>query len=171
MRDRRTPAQETFALCHLGVPQLDEQGWSLAIDGLVERPRTLRFNDLLRYSKAELAAVHECCGSPFAPFEPTRRVCNVRWAGARLADVLADCQPRAAARYVWSYGADFGEFGGVEVDAYVKDLPLSRVEADALIGYEMNGRALTPEQGLPARLVVPGFNRSRDGATRSIRYR
>jgi SAM-dependent methyltransferase len=26
MRDRRTPAQETFALCHLGVPRLDEQG-------------------------------------------------------------------------------------------------------------------------------------------------
>ncbi len=31
------------------------------------------------------------------------------------------------------------------------------VEADVLIGYEMNGRALTAEQGFPARLVVPGF--------------
>ncbi len=157
MGDRLTPAQETFVLCHLGVPRLDEHGSSLTIDGLVERPRTLRFNDLRRYSKVEVVAVHECCGSPFAPFEPTRRVCNVRWGGTRLADSLADCQPRTAARYVWSYGADFGEFGGVEIDPYVKDLPISRVEADVLIGYEMNGRALTAEQGSPARLVVPGF--------------
>jgi DMSO/TMAO reductase YedYZ molybdopterin-dependent catalytic subunit len=124
---------------------------------MVERPRTLRFDDLMRYPKTEVASVHQCCGSPFAPFEPTRRVCNVRWDGVRLADVLADCQPSAAAQYIWSYGADSGEFSGVVVDAYIKDLPIARVEADVLIGYEMNGSALPAEHGFPARLVVPGF--------------
>jgi DMSO/TMAO reductase YedYZ molybdopterin-dependent catalytic subunit len=111
---------------------------------LVERPRTVRFDDLLRYSKAELVSVHECCGSPFAPFEPTRRVGNVRWGGARLVDILEDCRPSKAAQYVWSYGADVGESGGRVVDAYVKDLPLSRVEADFLIGYEMISIGWTP---------------------------
>jgi DMSO/TMAO reductase YedYZ molybdopterin-dependent catalytic subunit len=72
-------------------------------------------------------------------------------------DVLADCRPSAAAQYIWSYGADFGEFSGVVVDAYLKDLPIARAEDDVLIAYEMNGSALPAEHGFPARLVVPGF--------------
>jgi DMSO/TMAO reductase YedYZ molybdopterin-dependent catalytic subunit len=157
MRDRLTRTQDAVVLCHLGVPRLELDRWSLTIDGMVERPLTLRFDDLLGYAKTEVASVHQCCGSPFEPFEPTRRVCNVRWSGVRLADVLADCRPSAAAKYIWSYGADSGEFGGVVVDAFIKDLPIVRVEADVLIGYEINGSALPAEHGFPVRLVVPGF--------------
>ena len=157
MRDRHTATDNTIVLCHLGVPRLEPDRWSLTIDGLVERPVTLGFDDLLRYPKVQVAAVHECCGSPFEPFVPTRRVANVRWTGVRLADVLAECRPRETATYIWSYGADYGVFGGVSVDAYAKDLPLSRVHADVLIGYQLNGDALPAEHGFPARLVVPGF--------------
>src|SRR5262245_7558203 len=156
MRDRLTPREDVFVLCHLGVPRLEQDQWSLTIDGMVGRPRTLRFDDLVRYPKTEVASVHQCCGSPLAPFVPTRRVCNVRWGGVRLVDVLADCRPSPAAQYIWSYGADFGEFSGVVVDAYLKDLPIPRVKANVLIAYEMNGRALLTEHGFPARLVVPG---------------
>ena len=157
MRDRLTRTQDLFILCHLGVPRIERDQWSLTIDGMVERPRTLRFNDLLRYPKTEVTSVHQCCGSPLAPFEPRRRVCNVRWSGVRLVDVVADCRPSAAAQYIWSYGADFGEFSGVIVDPYLKDLPIARVEGDVLIAYEINGSALPDEHGFPARLVVPGF--------------
>jgi DMSO/TMAO reductase YedYZ molybdopterin-dependent catalytic subunit len=157
MRDRLTRTQDVIVLCHLGIPRLERERWSLRIDGMVERPRTLRFDDLMRYPKTEVASIHQCCGSPLAPFEPTRRVCNVRWGGVRLVDVLADCRPSAAAQYIWSYGADSGEFSGLVVDAYVKDLPIARVEADVLISYEMNGSALPAAHGFPARLVVPGF--------------
>jgi DMSO/TMAO reductase YedYZ molybdopterin-dependent catalytic subunit len=160
MLDRVTPTPAVFFLCHLGVPRLDRQGWSLTIDGLVEGPRTIQFDELIRYPNIELASVHECCGSPFAPFEPTRRVSNVIWGGGRLADILADCWLRTGARYIWSYGADFGEFGSAVVDAYVKDLPLSRVGADVLIAYEMNSGSLLPEHGFPARLVAPRILRN-----------
>lgn len=157
MQDRHTRVEDAIVLCHLGVPRLAREEWSLAIDGLVARPRTLSFADLMRYEKISVTSVHQCAGSPLAPHEPTQRVCNVTWAGARLADVLADCEVRPSARFVWSTGADYGEFGGVGVDAYVKDLPLDRVESDVLLAYEMNGAPLTPEHGFPARLVVPGF--------------
>jgi DMSO/TMAO reductase YedYZ molybdopterin-dependent catalytic subunit len=157
MRDRLTRAEDAIVLCHLGVPRLEIDQWSLAIDGMVERPRTLRFDDLLRYPKTELASVHQCCGSPFEPLKPTRRVCNVKWNGARLADVLADCRPEAAVKYIWSYGADSGDFSGIAVEAYLKDLPVTRIEADVLIAYEMNGSPLPAEHGFPVRLVVPGF--------------
>ena len=71
--------------------------------------------------------------------------------------MLAESRPRPAARYVWSHGADHGEFGGAFVEGYAKDLELARAEDDVLIAYEMNGRALPPEHGFPARLVVPGY--------------
>jgi DMSO/TMAO reductase YedYZ molybdopterin-dependent catalytic subunit len=157
MPDRLTRTEDVFVQCHLGVPHLERDRWSLTIDGMVERPCTLRFSDLMRYPKTEVASVHQCCGSPLAPFEPTRRVCNVKWGGVRLVDVLADCQPSAAAQFIWSYGVDSGNFSHVVVDAYVKDLPMARIDADVLIAYEVNGSALPAEHGFPARLVVPGF--------------
>src|SRR5262249_21127399 len=52
-RDRALPCR---------VAQLTRDGWSLAVDGLIERPRVLSFDDLVRYPKVELASVHQCCG-------------------------------------------------------------------------------------------------------------
>ncbi|HEY1365196.1 MAG TPA: molybdopterin-dependent oxidoreductase [Xanthobacteraceae bacterium] len=157
LQQRLTPVEGAIVLCHLGVPRLSREEWSLAIEGLLARPRTLSFPDLLRYEKIEVASVHQCAGSPLAPNEPTQRVCNVTWGGARLADILADCAPHPSARFVWSSGADHGTFGEVSVEAYVKDLPIERLNSDVLVAYEMNGAQLAPENGFPARLVVPGF--------------
>ena len=157
MQDRLSRVEDAIVLCHLGVPRLTCEDWSLSVDGLVSRPLTLTFADLLRFPKAEVRSVHQCAGSPLAPTEPSHRVCNVKWGGARLIDILATCDPHADAAYVWSTGADFGAFAGVAVDAYVKDLPITRVGADALIAYEMNDAPLAAEHGFPARLVVPGF--------------
>jgi hypothetical protein len=71
MRDRLTRTQDVFVQCHLGVPRLERDRWSLTIDGMVERPCTLRFDDLVRHPKTEVASVHQCCGSPLAPFAPS----------------------------------------------------------------------------------------------------
>ncbi len=157
MQDRLTRVEDAIVLCHLGLPRITREDWSLAIDGLVLRPRTLSFSDLMRYEKVSVTSVHQCAGSPLAPSEPTQRVCNVSWAGARLADILAECEPHPTVRFVWSTGADYGEFAGVSVEAYVKDMPVDRVRSDVLVAYEMNGELLEPEHGFPARLVVPGF--------------
>jgi hypothetical protein len=53
---------------------------------------------------------------------------------------MRDCGLAPDAKYVWSYGADYGEFGGAYHQAYVKDLPLERVQSEVLIGYELNAR-------------------------------
>src|SRR5215203_3297969 len=157
MVERITPTKDIIVLCHLGVPRLSANSWSLTIDGLVSRPVRLTFADLLRYPKHRVTSFHQCAGSPLAPREPTRRITNVRWAGARLVDVLEGCGVSPDAKYLWSSGVDHGEFGGVAVDSYVKDLPIERLHADVLIAYELNDAALPAENGFPARLVVPGF--------------
>ena len=157
MQDRLTRIEDAIVLCHLGVPRISRDAWSLAIDGLVRRPRTLTFLDLMQLERVTVTSVHQCAGSPLAPLAPTQRVCNLTWSGARLGDLLAQCEPLPSARFVWSNGADYGDFAGVSVDAYAKDLPIERVKSDVLLAYEMNGEPLTPEHGFPVRLVVPGF--------------
>ena len=155
--DRVTRVEDTIVLCHLGVPRIAADDWSLSIDGLVRQPMRLTLDDLMRRPRVDLTSIHQCCGSPMKPDVPARRICNVAWSGVRLADLLADCEPDPAARYVWSSGADYGAFEGDDVDAFVKDLPLDRVAADVLVAYAMNGAPLRPENGYPVRLVVPGF--------------
>ncbi len=155
--ERRTPTEDVIVLCHLGVAHVHREDWSLSIDGLVRRPMRLSFADLERRPRTELESIHQCCGNPLEPDEPTRRITNVVWTGTRLSDLLAECEPEPAARFVWSAGADHGELGGETCDAFVKDMPLDRAAADVLIAWEMNGAPLRPENGFPARLVVPGF--------------
>ena len=105
----------------------------------------------------DVVSIHECAGSPLQPSVPTRRICNVLWSGVKLAEVLDRLEPESSATFLWSYGADYGEFDGVECDAYLKDLPMERVKEDVLIAFEMNRIPLRAEQGFPARLVVPGY--------------
>jgi DMSO/TMAO reductase YedYZ molybdopterin-dependent catalytic subunit len=100
--DRVTRTEDTIVLCHLGVPRLDAEEWSLSIDGLVRRPMHLTSSDLKRRPRTEITSIHQCCGSPLKPEMPTRRICNLVWSGARLSDLIADCVPAPAARYVWS---------------------------------------------------------------------
>jgi DMSO/TMAO reductase YedYZ molybdopterin-dependent catalytic subunit len=155
--DRVTRTEDTIVLCHLGVPRIDPDDWSLSIDGLVRRPMHLTLSEIKRRPRVEITSIHQCCGSPLKPQMPTRRICNVVWGGVRLSELIADCGSDPAARYVWSSGADHGVFEGDNCDACVKDLPMDRVAADVLIAYEMNGEPLRPENGYPARLVVPGY--------------
>src|SRR5262249_56195340 len=82
---------------------------------------------------------------------------KVSWGGGGLGEVVGEWEPGRTVRFVWSAGADYGDFAGVSVEAYVKDMPVDRVNSDVLVAYEMNGEPLMPEHGFPARLVVPGF--------------
>jgi DMSO/TMAO reductase YedYZ molybdopterin-dependent catalytic subunit len=60
LRDRRTRTEDAIVLCHLGVRRIEASEWSLRVDGLVESPLALRFDDLLRYPRFEVASVHQC---------------------------------------------------------------------------------------------------------------
>ena len=128
-----TRTEDTIVLCHLGVPLIDRDNWSPSIDGLVRHPRAAYARRADARPRVEITSIHQCCGSPLKPDTPTRRICNAVWSGAQLSEFIADCDLDSAAQYVWSSGADYGDFEGESCDAFVKDLPINRVAADVLI--------------------------------------
>jgi DMSO/TMAO reductase YedYZ molybdopterin-dependent catalytic subunit len=153
-----TPTEHCITLAHLGIPRLDPDAWALRIDGLVRVPRVLTMPALLELPKREITCFLECAGNPLEPTVPQRRIVNVVWGGVSLGDVFALVGVASAARYLWSFGADHGDFAGIHSDAYVKDLPLDRVDvADVLLAYELNGGPLPAVHGFPLRLLVPGW--------------
>jgi DMSO/TMAO reductase YedYZ molybdopterin-dependent catalytic subunit len=79
MQERFTLTPGVFVLCHLDVPLLEADAWSLTIDGLVARPLCLGFSDLTAYPRCTITSFHQCVGNPLQPLEPTRRIANVRW--------------------------------------------------------------------------------------------
>jgi len=157
-----TPLDGIVTLAHYGIPDIDTGesigDWAIEIDGMVRNSLRLTLNELLHRPKKTVVSVHECAGNPFEPKKAFRGVANVSWGGVELKQILDEAGIDPAARFIWSYGVDGGEFGKAHSESYLKDLPIERVAAGGVIlAYEMNGEPLTLEHGAPVRLFIPGY--------------
>ena len=74
---------------------------------------------------------------------------NVQYTGVRLSDICREVGLSPRAKWVLAEG---GDSAGV-----TRSIPLEKILDDCMVAYAMNGEALRPEQGYPARLVVPGW--------------
>ncbi len=156
--ERVTPQEDVFVLAHLGIPRIDLSSWRLEIGGLVERPRTFTFEEILQLPIRSVETFHQCAGFPRRPDIPTRRVANVVWSGADLGEMLRITGIKSEAKFLWAQGLDQGKFENFPESGYVKDMPLQRLkDGGVLLAYEINGKPLTPEHGYPLRLVIPGY--------------
>ena len=135
-----------------GDPVLRLSEWRLRIDGEVERPVEIDYQNLRRLPAVELVKTLECISNFAAKCELAPFGCDListaRWKGVRVADVLAlagGAKPNAVSL------ATFG------ADEYTTSLPIHvALDPDTLLAYEMNGQVLPREHGYPLRMLVPG---------------
>jgi sulfane dehydrogenase subunit SoxC len=153
-----THQSDLFVLAHMGVPRINVDNWTLTVTGLVRESTTFTFDKIRQFPKREVQAFHQCAGFPKRPQLPTRRIGNVVWGGVDLKTILESVGVLPAARFLWSFGHDYGEYDGIHSGPYVKDLPLDRLShGDVLLAYEINGDPLDALHGYPLRLLVPGY--------------
>jgi DMSO/TMAO reductase YedYZ molybdopterin-dependent catalytic subunit len=129
----------------LVVPQISPQSWQLRIHGMVDRPMTLTFAELMKRPMIDhdvtLTCVSEGVGAGF--------IGNARWQGTMLADLLKEAGVQQGANQIVMRDVN-GMNLGVATD------PVLDGRA-SLLAVGMNGQPLPQEHGFPVRVVVPGL--------------
>ena len=157
-----TPKDQFFTTQHYGHPKVDVANYKLQVSGLVDRPLTLSLDDLRKMGNTELVAGFECSGNR-GPLQGLSS--NARWTGVPLKTVLDKAGVKAQAREFVFFGADRGE-EDVEWRTQTFKVQqqfgraLNREKAlspEPMLMYALNGEPLTLHQGMPVRLLVPGW--------------
>jgi DMSO/TMAO reductase YedYZ molybdopterin-dependent catalytic subunit len=121
------------------MPTFDREQWRLEVGGLVDRPQTISYGDLLALPKAEQVSTFHCVTG--------WSVKDVRWGGVRLRDVLGAAKPHERAHAIRFVSAE---------RPYDDFLTLDQAGlADVMLAYEMDGKPLPRVHGAPLRLVIP----------------
>ena len=166
--DPITPTARHFVRNN-GLPpdEVDAEGWTLTIDGLVETPLKLTIADLkARFEVVTEALTIECGGNGRAFFEPPAKgnqwtygaVACSRWTGVRLADVLKAAGVKPEAVYTAHEGADDHLSGKAGKMAISRGVPIAKaMNPHNLIAFAQNDAPIHPMNGAPLRLVVPGW--------------
>jgi len=165
--DDTVPVGRHFTRSHFGVPEITEADYTLEVTGLVTRPVRWRLSDLRKLSHVARTVTLECAGHRRTELDPPAAgvpwalgaVGHARWAGGSLPDLLSIVRPLPEATHIVFHGADTGACEGrAAPEAFARALPLrDPVVRDAILAWEMNGRALEPRHGYPVRLIAPGW--------------
>jgi DMSO/TMAO reductase YedYZ molybdopterin-dependent catalytic subunit len=119
-------------------PEIASDRWRLAVDGAVEAPLSLSFEDLLALPQVEEAADFHCVTG--------WSILDVVFRGVRLETVLALARPRRDATHVMTHAPD----------GYSTNLPLEEaLKPDVLLVHTQEGKPLSVAHGGPVRVVVP----------------
>jgi DMSO/TMAO reductase YedYZ molybdopterin-dependent catalytic subunit len=129
----------------LTPPAVDIATWSLTIDGQVDSPLTLTYDQILAMPSIERYVALTCVSNEVGG----DLVGTAKWQGVRLTDLLAKVGVKPGADLVV----------GRSVDGFTVGFPRAILDdgRDAMVAYAMNGEPLPVKHGFPVRLVVPGL--------------
>ena len=154
-----TPADLHFERHHAGIPTVDPHRYKLLIHGMVERPLVFDLPALRRFPAVSALHFLECSGNGFASYRRIQPELSPQlvdgltstseWTGVPLATLFREVGVKPGATWFLAEGEDAA--------VMTRSIPLEKAWDDALIAYGQNGEALRPEQGYPARLLLPGW--------------
>ena len=130
----------------LDTPIIDQNEWTLTIDGDVDQEVTFSYDDILAMDLIERDITLTCVSNSVGG----KYVGGARWLGVRLQDLL----DRAG---IGNTRAD--QIFATDVDGMTISTPLALAMdgRDAMLAVGMNGEVLPREHGFPARVVIPGL--------------
>ena len=141
-----TPTADFYRIdTALSTPQVDVGSWQLEIKGMVDRPYTLTYDELLASESVSDIVTLQCVSNEVGG----NLVGNAAWQGVPLAAVLERAGVQASATQIV----------GRSVDGFTAGFP-TEVGLDgrtALVVYAMNGEPLPARNGFPARLLIAGL--------------
>jgi DMSO/TMAO reductase YedYZ molybdopterin-dependent catalytic subunit len=141
---RITPNEDFYVTTYDTIPEISVDSWALKIHGLVTRPLTLTYEDLLNKPQTSLIATLECIGNPVGGYS----IGTAQWEGVRVQELLDEAGVESNAFDLVLHGAD----------DYSDSFPISRaMQKEVILATKMNGVPLPLEHGFPARIIVPGI--------------
>ncbi|MGH3596080.1 MAG: molybdopterin-dependent oxidoreductase, partial [Mycobacterium sp.] len=129
--------------CYYRLQSTNWSGWSLRIEGLVENPVTLSYDDILALPKRENITQHYCIQGWSGV---------AKWGGVPMSEILDMVRPLPSAHWVVFYSmADAG--ANPDEGRYYDCHKIEHMrEPTCLLAYEMNGEPLNVTHGAPLRL-------------------
>jgi DMSO/TMAO reductase YedYZ molybdopterin-dependent catalytic subunit len=137
--------------------------WQLLVEGEVEIPRPVSFEQIIRMPKAIAAVTLECSGNGRSLLREKASgnpwtiggVSNAVWGGVWLRDVLKPFRLTPKAKCVAFEGLD-RPLGSAGVK-FVRSIPIDKAMTSTLLAYEMNGEPLPMKHGFPLRALALGW--------------
>jgi DMSO/TMAO reductase YedYZ molybdopterin-dependent catalytic subunit len=123
-------------------PVVRQDKWRLMVDGMVERPATLAYEDLLALPSTTFLRTQECISNEIGG----DLISNGQWTGVPLRIVLERAGVKPGAIKV-QFTCD---------DGYSTAIPIAEaMEEQTILAYQLNGTPLPERHGFPTRLIFP----------------
>jgi DMSO/TMAO reductase YedYZ molybdopterin-dependent catalytic subunit len=164
-----TPTEAFYVRTHFPIPKIDKNKWRLRVEGEVEKPFDLNYDELLKMESRTIPVTLECAGNNRVFLEPKVKgvqwglgaVGTAQWTGVPLSILLDRTGVNTNAREVILEGADGGTLEDPKSPAgelkFARSIPLAKAREDVLLAYKMNDVDLPAEHGFPLRAIVPGW--------------
>jgi DMSO/TMAO reductase YedYZ molybdopterin-dependent catalytic subunit len=164
-----TPAKSFYVRTHFPIPKIDRDAWWLHVEGEVEKPFAINYEELLKLESMTIPVTLECAGNNRNFLEPKVKgvqwglgaVGTAEWTGVPLSVLLDKALVRPQGREVILEGADCGILDDPKSPPgelrFARSIPLSKGRADVLLAHKMNGGDLPAEHGFPVRAIVPDW--------------
>lgn len=119
-------------------PKIDLKTYTLTIDGEVDKPLKLSWDDVLKLPRVESVSDFHCVEG--------WSVLDCKWEGIRFRQIVDLVKPKEDAKFVTFECAD----------GYTTSLILPELLGDdVLLAYRLDGKPLEEGIGFPLRLVIP----------------
>jgi DMSO/TMAO reductase YedYZ molybdopterin-dependent catalytic subunit len=164
-----TPTDSFYIRTHFPVPKIDKAEWRLRVEGEVEKPFHIGYEELTALESHTIPVTLECAGNNRTFLNPPAKgvqwelgaVGTAEWTGLPLSILLERAGVKSNALEVILEGADAGPLAepkGPQGDVrFARSIPIEKARADVLLVHRMNGEPLRAEHGFPLRAIVPGW--------------